>query len=68
MLADLYDALNLNTAATGNWKKEPPKFDPYPRPKKRDKPAATGGTRPKKAVNLKALHRQLMLRAAAQNS
>jgi hypothetical protein len=60
-------ALNLNTAATGQWKKDPPKFDPYPRPKKRDKPAATGARRPKQArVNLKALHRQLMLRAQNQ--
>lgn len=31
-MADMIDALNLNTAATGNWKKKPPKFDPYKRP------------------------------------
>jgi hypothetical protein len=66
LLADLFDALNLNTAATGNWKKDPPKFDPYPRPKKRDKQRPAGGTAPKKFGGLKAIHRQLMLRAANQ--
>lgn len=32
MMAELYDALNANTAATGQWKKGPPKFKPFPRP------------------------------------
>ena len=31
IMADLIDAQNLNTAATGNFKKKP-KFAPYPRP------------------------------------
>jgi len=32
-LADVYDALNQNTRATGNWKKgKTPDFPPYPRP------------------------------------
>jgi len=31
VMADLIDAQNLNTAATGNFKKRP-KFAPYPRP------------------------------------
>lgn len=31
-LASIYDAVNNNTAATGNWKKKPPKFDPWPTP------------------------------------
>lgn len=32
-MAGIYDAVNLNTAATGNWgKKKPPKFDPFPIP------------------------------------
>lgn len=34
LLADIFDAINLNTAATGNYKKRPT-FDPWPRPKKR---------------------------------
>lgn len=39
MLADLYDAVNLNTRATGNWKKgHEPKFKPWPRPT-HDEPA-----------------------------
>lgn len=33
--AALYDAINVNTSATGNFKKRP-KIDPFPRPK-RDK-------------------------------
>lgn len=31
-LADLYDAVNQNTRATGNWKRKAPKIAPYPRP------------------------------------
>lgn len=30
--ADLFDAINQNTRATGNWGKKPPKIDPRPRP------------------------------------
>lgn len=33
LTADLYDALNQNTRASGNFKK-PPKIEPYPRPGK----------------------------------
>lgn len=33
---DIYDALNQNTAATGNWKK-PPSIPLWPRPKARAK-------------------------------
>lgn len=34
MQADLYDALNQNTRASGNWgKKGPPKIPSWPRPK-----------------------------------
>lgn len=32
MQADIFDALNVNTQATGNWKK-PPTFPLWPRPK-----------------------------------
>jgi hypothetical protein len=41
LLASVYDALNLNTRATGNWKGKPPKLPEYPRPstrKKKQKP------------------------------
>lgn len=38
MAADLYDALNQNTRATGNWGKgKTPKFPEYPRPKAKAK-------------------------------
>lgn len=42
MIADLYDAVNLNTRATGNWgKNKAPKFDPFPRPSSKPKPKVT---------------------------
>lgn len=38
MNADLFDALNQNTRATGNWGKgKAPKFDPRPRPGRKKK-------------------------------
>jgi hypothetical protein len=38
MFADLYDALNANTRATGNWGKgKAPKIQPWPRPGKDSK-------------------------------
>ena len=59
--ADLYDAVNINTQATGHWKKDPPKIPPYPRPKSKAKRASD----PPKRVNLKQLHSQLFRRARA---
>ena len=32
MLADIFDAINQNTRACGNWGKKPPKIEPRPRP------------------------------------
>lgn len=33
VMADVYDAINQNTRATGSWKRgKAPTFDPYPRP------------------------------------
>lgn len=45
MLASIYDSINVNTLATGHFKKgKAPKFEPYPRPKtkqkKSDKPVS----------------------------
>lgn len=37
MSADLYDALTLNTRATGNWRSKPPKIPDYPRPQSKAK-------------------------------
>jgi hypothetical protein len=37
MIADLFDALSLNTRATGRWKSKPPKIPEYPRPKSKAK-------------------------------
>ncbi|AGM12192.1 tail assembly chaperone [Streptomyces phage Zemlya] len=59
MTADLFDALNQNTRATGNWgKKGAPKLPEYPRPKvKKSKP-----DRPKKKVRVADLFNQLSRR------
>lgn len=35
--ADLFDAMNLNTRATGNWGKKAPKFPAWPRPNRKQK-------------------------------
>lgn len=49
--AEMYDAMNLNTAACGNWAKgKAPKFKPFQRPQK-DLP---GG---KKKTSVMDLHR-----------
>lgn len=43
MNADLYDALNTNTRATGNFTKgRAPKFPPYPRPTPKSEEGETG--------------------------
>jgi hypothetical protein len=47
--ADIFDALNQNTRATGNWGKKPPKFPRWPRP--------TGKTK-KKPMSVKELFAQ----------
>lgn len=40
MLADIFDAINLQTRATGNWQKgKAPKLPPFPRPGRDKKPA-----------------------------
>ena len=51
MLAQIYDALNFNTAATGQCRKKPPKFKPFPRPKKPSE-------KKKKKVSVLDLHRK----------
>jgi hypothetical protein len=56
LLADLYDALNQNTRATGNWAKgKVPTFPAWPRPKAR---AATKVEPPKKKVTVADLWRK----------
>ena len=41
LLADVYDALNQNTRATGHWRSKPPPLKPYPRPQVKQKRPAT---------------------------
>lgn len=44
MLADIFDAVNTNTRATGNWAKgKVPKIPEYPRPKKKTPDAPRKG-------------------------
>jgi len=46
MNADTYDALNLNTRATGNYEKhKAPKFSPFPRPAPKPEEGKTGKVR-----------------------
>ncbi|QQO39632.1 tail assembly chaperone [Streptomyces phage Hippo] len=59
MTADLFDALNQNTRATGNWgKKGAPKLPEYPRPKVKKSKT----DRPKKKVRVADLFNQLSRR------
>lgn len=41
LMADLYDALNLNTRATGTWKGKAPTIPHFPRPKSATEAAPT---------------------------
>lgn len=57
MAADLFDALNANTRATGNWGKgKAPKIAPYPRPKTT---SATADKAPKKPVSVADIYARL---------
>ncbi|MFC4089357.1 hypothetical protein [Micromonospora sp. GCM10011541] len=61
LLADLFDAINTNTRATGNWAKgKTPKFPEYPRPK--SKPEATGSDKQKKPVSVADIYRKFQRR------
>jgi hypothetical protein len=51
MRADLFDALNVNTKATGNFRK-PPTFPLWPRPSHKQADA------PKKKVSVRDLYRR----------
>ncbi|AGM12039.1 tail assembly chaperone [Streptomyces phage Goby] len=60
MTADIFDALNQNTRATGNWgKKGAPKLPEYPRPKVKK---SSKEDRPKKKVRVADLFNQLSRR------
>ena len=59
MMAEIYDALNLNTQATGQWKSKPPKFKEFPRPQMK-KPE--GEQEKKKKVTIRDLYQGSMNR------
>lgn len=51
LLANVYDAINVNTTATGQWKKgKAPDFPPCPRPETKRKP--------KKRVSVRDLYKK----------
>lgn len=69
LLADIFDALNQNTRASGNFKK-PPKIPPYPRPKKPYRPTgpAQGGLKKKSKVTVAQLWGQMSSAAAKDHT
>ena len=62
--AGIYDAVNNNTAATGNWKKKAPKIEPWPLPAQMPKlrRAAEKRKTKKKEGLLARLHAQVASR------
>ncbi|MEU0344242.1 hypothetical protein ABZ092_36210 [Streptomyces bobili] len=62
--ADIYDALNQNTRATGNWGKgKAPKIPGWPRPKPLKKPTkATGPKTAGKRVSVAEIYRRFTAR------
>lgn len=61
LAADIYDAVNIGTLATGQFTTRP-KFEPYPRPKV----TKIQGEKKPQRVNIKELYRKLSGAAAAQ--
>ncbi|MFE2104306.1 hypothetical protein ACFXAF_00270 [Kitasatospora sp. NPDC059463] len=58
LIADLYDAINLNTRATGQWGRgKAPKIPSWPRPAAKDRRKSTGDAKPPKTVA--AIYQQL---------
>jgi hypothetical protein len=60
MRADIFDALNQNTRATGNWGKKAPKFDPWPRPKVKKKAVPKGKS--KRRISVADIYKQFSAR------
>ncbi|WP_371671225.1 hypothetical protein OG985_28560 [Streptomyces sp. NBC_00289] len=51
--ADLFDALNQNTRATGQWGKKAPKIPAFPRPQSKRKPEKTkAATKPRSVAEI----------------
>lgn len=62
--ADLFDAINQNTRATGNWGKgKAPKLPVWPRPKALKKPTKTSGSKPAgKRVSVAEIYKRFTAR------
>ncbi|MFF7800253.1 hypothetical protein [Streptomyces olivaceus] len=62
--ADIFDALNQNTRATGNWGKgKAPKLPPWPRPKPLKKPTkATGSKKAGKPISVAEIYKRFTAR------
>ncbi|MFF3249738.1 hypothetical protein ACFYWP_01740 [Actinacidiphila glaucinigra] len=62
MQADIFDAINSNTRATGQWGKgKAPKIPPWPRPKVSKKPE-TKKTKPARRVSVAEIYSQFTTR------
>lgn len=60
LVADLYDAVNQNTRATGNWTKgKIPTFPAWPRPKA---PGPVDGEQPRRPVTVADLYQRFQRR------
>ena len=62
MTADIYDALNQNTRATGQWGKgKAPKFPPWPRPKAPKKKESSKG-KPARRISVADIYKKFTTR------
>lgn len=62
LAADTFDALNLNTRATGMWKKKAPDFPAWPRPADAKKKKKAKKSDKPKPLSVADLHAQFMSR------
>ena len=63
MQADIFDAINQNTRATGNWGKgKAPKIPSWPRPKALKKPTKTSGQKAGKRVSVAEIYKKFTAR------
>ncbi len=59
-LAAIVNAVNDNTRATGQWRKSPPKFEPFPIPSIAAEKAKKAATAKAKRRSVKDLYQQVM--------
>lgn len=63
MAADIFDAINQNTRATGNWGKgKAPKIPSWPRPKALKKPTKAAPNEPGRRVSVADIYKRFTAR------